>query len=409
MDNELIKKILDDSVKLYSPPQTLVEVLRLTKDETSTADELAAVLVKDPVVTTRILRVVNSPYYGAARKIGSVSQAVVMIGMRQVTALVLATSIYGLTEKWESVLDRVRFWRHSLEVAIASRNIAEEIGFKGADELFVAGLLHDFGMLIMDNSFPDKFREIWEESQDHGGMIDLEETFWGTNHARVGQFVLEQWQLPDMICESVGHHHNVFISGTDDEELIPSQIVNLANRISQFPVRERQVTDAGFEKENCLIIAGNLGLSSSDLLNIQKELFSQTISESKYLEFDVGSTDDILLEANRLLFEQYMTVESLLEENRRMNQQTAGEQVKRGFLEAFKGTTSAFTVYLGKASASILERAHAVQSGLDSGAIVDPGGLVASSVKSIVENVETVNSIMRDIVFLSQTEPALYY
>ena len=86
-------------------------------------------MIKDPALTARLLRVVNSPFYGANREIRTVSQAVMTIGRRAVTALALSTSVYDLTDKWSSVIDRSRFWRHSLEVAIGSRMIAELTGF----------------------------------------------------------------------------------------------------------------------------------------------------------------------------------------------------------------------------------------------------------------------------------------
>jgi len=408
MDSELLRKIVEDSVKLYSPPQTLSEVLRIIADETSSADDLAKILMKDPAVTARMLRVVNSPYYGTARKIGSVTQAVSILGTRQVTALVMATSIYGLTERWESALDRVRFWRHSLEVAIASRNIASQVGLKCTEEMFVGGLLHDIGILILENSFTDRYRQIWQESQAEGSLTDLEEDTWGTNHARVGQFLLEQWQLPELICETVGRHHSVFIKGPDNEELAPGQIVNLANLISQFPILDVLPADAILNKENRQTIAENLKLSSEDILSIQKDLLSQTISESKYLEFDVGSTDEILIEANRMLFQQYVAVETLLEQNRRMQQQAAGGQVTRAFLEGLKSTTSMFAHYVCKTTLSIRKRAESLQSDHISGVIASPDQ-IASSVEAIVASAETLDSIAKRIRKLSRTEAALYY
>ncbi|MBU0983629.1 MAG: HDOD domain-containing protein, partial [candidate division Zixibacteria bacterium] len=376
MDNDLIQKVLNDSSQLYSLPQTLVEVLRVTREEKSSADDLAGVLAKDPALTTRVLRVVNSPYYGMARQVSSIKQAVVMIGMRQVTALALSASVYRMTDKWESTLDRMRFWRHSLSVSIAARSIAEKAGNRNLEEVFVAGLLHDIGLLILENSFPEEFRKIWKEAGRKGSLVDLEEEAWGTNHARVGQFLLEQWQIPAIICEAVGRHHNVFTLGADDAEFIPGQIVNLANRISPLPAGERRPVESDHERESKDIIRENLRLTTDDLLHIERNLLSNTVKESKYLEIDVGSNDDLLLEANRLLFDQYASVERLLSENRRLEKQRAGDQVKRGYLESFKSTATALTKYLDQSSTTILQKARRVEEGIESGSIIDPEGVV---------------------------------
>jgi HD-like signal output (HDOD) protein len=409
MDNELVRKVVNDSIKMYALPQTLSEVLRIVKDENSSAEHLAKVLSKDPALVTKILRIVNSPFYGLGRPVGSVTQAVVTLGMRQVTALALSTSIYSLTDKWQSCLDRVRFWRHSLEVAIASRDIAQKAGYRNLEEMFVAGLLHDMGMLMLEHSFPKEYAGVWKQSQRQGCLFELEELTWGTNHARVGQFLLEQWHIPAVICESVGRHHNVFPPGARDEDLIPGQIVNLANLISQFPIGTITPANRTPDTENRRILRENLGLSAETLLSVEKHLFNQTIQESQYVEIDVGSTEDILVEANRLLFDQYAAVENLLDENRRMQQQAAGDQVKRGFLESFKSATSVLTTFSVQAADGILRRAEEVLESIETGSIVDPKGMVASAANDIIRSARSMNSVMEQMHELTQTESAMYY
>ncbi|MCP4677402.1 MAG: hypothetical protein GY854_18185, partial [Deltaproteobacteria bacterium] len=153
----------------------------------------------------------------------------------------------------------------------------------------------------------------------------------------------------------------------------------------------------------------NLGLTSDNMLAIEKRLFSQTINESKYLEIEIGSTEEILKEANRMLFEQYAAVESLLDENRRIQQQVASEQVKRGFLESLKSTTVSFTRLMDDVYASITEQARQVRNGIQSGVIVDSRGLVDTSVTAILGKLKTVASVTEDIRGLTRTETALYY
>jgi putative nucleotidyltransferase with HDIG domain len=409
MVNDALKKTFNDTLKLYSLPQTLAEVIRVVSDDNSSADDLAGVLMKDPALTTKVLRVVNSPFYGVGRQIGTVSQAVVTLGMRQVTALALSTSIYGMTEKWQSQFDRMRFWRHSLEVAIAARSIGEKIGVKNLEEIFVAGLLHDIGLLVIEQSFPDQFAKVWKQSLRRGGLADLEEEAWGTNHARVGQFMLEQWQLPESICMAVGAHHNVFTPGNDDQELRGCQIINLANRISHLRVADRQPGQETPDTESREIIRENLSLKVEDLISIEKRLLSLVMTESQYLEIDIGSAEDMLVEANRILFDQYAAVEALLEDNRRMQQRIAGEQVKTGFLESFKATASAFTRYLDRAAGSILQKIAEVRSGIERGAIVDPDGLVSDTARGIEQQMQALESVMDEMKKLTQTESAMYY
>jgi hypothetical protein len=124
---------------------------------------------------------------------------------------------------------------------------------------------------------------------------------------------------------------------------------------------------------------------------------------------DIGSTEEILKEANRMLFDQYAAVESLLEENRRIQQQVAGDQVKRGFLESLKSTTMTFTRLMDNVYASIMGQAQQVQNGIQSGVIIDHKGLVNTSVSTIMNKLETVASVTEEIRSLTHTETALYY
>ncbi len=325
MNNSLLQQVLNDNRELASLPQTMAEIIRIARDDNSSAEQLARVMKRDPALTARVLRMVNSPFYGRSRQISSMTEAVVTIGMRQITALALSTSVYQMTDNWQSGLDRVRFWRHSLEVAIASQMIAEKAGYRNTEEVFAGGLLHDIGLLILEKSFPEQFAEVWNQAEREGHLPDLENSLWGTDHAHVGQFLLEQWHLPESICTAVGRHHLTFGPEGRTPELLPSMIVNLAHLVSKFSIASEQhiSTTLLVNKE---ILRINLDIPSSGLLTVEKELFSRTMAEAAYLEINVGSIDDILLEANRMLFDQYVAVENLLKEVRELKNQVAQYQ-----------------------------------------------------------------------------------
>lgn len=409
MDTDLLQKIFKEHRELLSLPQTLVEVLRVIRDDKSSADELARVLMRDPALTARVLRIVNSSFYGAQREITTVSKAVVMLGMRQVTALALSTSIYNLASSWETKIDRVKFWRHSLEVAIAARMIAERIQYPHIEEAFVAGLLHDIGLLIIEKSFPEEFCQIIIRGKKGDNTVELEEELWGTNHARVGQFLLEQWNIPRSICDAVGHHHNQYPAECNNSELIYSQIIALANLLSSFRVIREPHGEQDFEIENRLILCDNLGLSADNLKEIQVQLLPRTVEEARYLEIDIGSFDDILLDANRLLAEQYTTVEGLLSENRRMQQQIIRTQMKEASLEALKTITATFNHYINNATATILGRAQLVEMAIAKKEMTDRDGSLARAMEAIINGVNTISLVMKELKDLSSFETTVFH
>ncbi|MCP4706192.1 MAG: HDOD domain-containing protein, partial [candidate division Zixibacteria bacterium] len=206
---EIFYKILSEHKELSSLPQVLAEVLKISSDDNSSADDLTRVILKDPALTAKLLRVVNSPFCGQAREVSSIKQAVMALGIRTVMALALSTSVYDLTDRITSLIDRKKFWRHSLEVAIASRMIAEKIGYKSPEEAFVVGLLHDIGVLILESSFPEEFKRIWRLVESGEKQELIEQKTWGTDHARAGQFLMDQWGIPKKLGEAIGAHHEM--------------------------------------------------------------------------------------------------------------------------------------------------------------------------------------------------------
>ncbi len=408
MSQDIFYKILNDHRELSSLPQVMVEVLKISSDADSSASDLAAIIMKDPTLTAKMLRVVNSPYYGRIQKITTVNQAVVTLGQRTVAAIALSTSVYNAVNKVDSSIDRKRFWRHSMEVAIAARMIAESIEFGPSEEAFVAGLLHEIGTLVLEASFPGDFKRVWRLIEAGENQAALEERTWGTNHARVGQFLLEQWGVPKVLGDAVGNHHQIYNHGDRSPENMLAQIVNLANQISKFRVYNMPPPESN-QLENKDIIASNLGLTNSALAKIEENLISEVIKESGFLEMEIGSLDEILCEANHLLYRQYLTVENLLRENRVMQQQIARDQMKKAALESLKAIAATFSHYINNATAAILGRAQLLELGINRGDITDPKGIAALSSRTIVEGVETISTILEELKKMTTFETTLYH
>lgn len=293
-----------DNRELSALPQTIVEVLRVIKDDSAPMMELAEILKRDVGLTTKIIRIVNSPLYGARVQIASVPHAVNILGMRAVWALTLSTSVYDMTSNWDICIDRMRFWKHSLQVAIASRFIAENVGYEHPDELFVCGLLHDIGYLFLRKPFPLSARNEIERKKKTGSCPDPERDFMESNHGPVGRACMEKWNMPKVICDTVSEHHNHQIALLKDTGSVPTRIVALANILSSFAIwPSHPVSDEDMEFKEALRLS--LSLGDEALEEINKKILAETIVEAKFLEIDIGSIRDILLEANRVIFEQY--------------------------------------------------------------------------------------------------------
>lgn len=194
-------------VELASPPDVYVRVTELLDEPASGAADLATVLEKDPGLTARLLKVVNSAFYGFPSQISTVSRAVTIIGVRELRDLILATAVLDTFSGLPNdIVTMDSFWRASLRCAVLSRVLASRQQ-REIEPIFVAGLLHEVGHLIMYRKLPELARETLLRQRYAG--IDLyraEREIFGFDYAAVGAELMRLWKLPPLLEGVVRHH-----------------------------------------------------------------------------------------------------------------------------------------------------------------------------------------------------------
>ncbi len=218
--------------KLVSLPDVYLRLKTVLDDPDFTMGDVAAVIDKDPGMTVRLLRMVNSAYFGLAAKIETVSRAVGMLGTQQVHDLVLATSVTETFEGMSSeVMDVHRFWRGSVYCGVVARLLAYECNVLDSERMFVAGLLRDIGHLIMYQSIPDLSQQAMERAVETGAPIHkVEQELIGFDYAQIGGLLMSQWGLPESLQESTKLHVD---PGEAEEFPLATGIVHLASLMAE--------------------------------------------------------------------------------------------------------------------------------------------------------------------------------
>jgi len=205
------ESLVADVRDLLSLPEITVQVNAMVEDPRTSAADIGDVISRDPSLTTRLLRIANSPFFGLTSKVATVSRAVAVVGSKKLRDLIIATSAIrtfkGVPNQLVSMDD---FWYHSLYCAIAARLLATSRRMPHADSLFTAGLLHDIGQLIIFNRLPEQAREALRLSTEDPYTMDMrhaEQEVLGFDHAQVGGLLLRHWQLPALLEECVTYHH----------------------------------------------------------------------------------------------------------------------------------------------------------------------------------------------------------
>jgi HD-like signal output (HDOD) protein len=225
---EIVKCVGD----LPAMPQTASEVLNLSEDPNAGVHEVSGALEKDPSLTIKVLKIVNSAYYGMSRNVGSLQLACVILGFREIRNIVLGVAAFdSLTDEKALKIISEDFWAHSFSVAGVAKALGARVGVNQQGAEFSAGLLHDVGKLVLARQVGDAYAGVYAKSQGRGdALCDLEREALGCTHAHVAAALMKAWKLPNSLIGAVLLHHaggSVSLDAAPDPEL--AAVVRIAD------------------------------------------------------------------------------------------------------------------------------------------------------------------------------------
>lgn len=275
MKEEVLEKIILETVDIPSLPPIAMKVLQLINDDYSSIKELEKIIGRDQAFSARLLRIANSPYYGRDRSIDTISTGILLIGFNTMKSLVVAASLKDLHRKFG--LFEQRLWEHSLGVSIAASLLALETKLLSPEEAMIGGLIHDVGKTILNNAMPESYSVIVEKVYETGmSFADIENEMLGFNHCQVGGLIARKWKLPRNLEAVVEHHHAADFGVLNDKALETlCRITNVADAMCvnlgvglRMPMSDHKIP---YEI---------LGLTDKKFFEVE-ELFKKTYEEQK--------------------------------------------------------------------------------------------------------------------------------
>lgn len=222
----------------YSPEVLKQLFVQTDSGSMTSLDEIGETLSKDQGLTTRILSLANSAYYGLQAQVQSISRAAAVLGISEIRNIVLSLGINGLTAKYDMPedFDLSEYWTHQFFVAVVAKELSRMSDVGNPNNLFTIGLLHDIGKLIIAMRRPDDWEAIHELAEDKEIMdAEAEEEYWGMDHAVIGALVLKSWDLPANLVEPVNWHHAPALAPDHFDEATLICLANYAAHAVQDP------------------------------------------------------------------------------------------------------------------------------------------------------------------------------
>ncbi len=203
------KKIIRKFNGIETLPHVVTTLSQLISDEEATMKDFEDVIKMDPILVVRLLRLVNSSFYGLTQRIDSISRAVAFIGMKNLHNMAVTDALKNIFhEDGESqIFSRKKLWLHCAAVSICAKMIAERIFGTNGDDAYLCGILHDFGLIVEEQVESEKFLKACKACDTGSSITDLEQQFIGTDHCEIGYLMTLDWKMPQSIQEAIRDHH----------------------------------------------------------------------------------------------------------------------------------------------------------------------------------------------------------
>ncbi|MBN2477490.1 MAG: HDOD domain-containing protein [Pirellulales bacterium] len=206
---ELIEKLFSQIGEVSSLPDVAMHVIRLANDPDTETDDLLEAVRSDPALAMRLMRTVNSSYYMLAEKVSDLRQAITLLGFKEVCNLALTAYVARLFKEASGYGQYTRrgLWNHMVGVGMVARLLARTCGKVAPQEVYLAGLLHDLGLILIDQYLHRPFCRVVDVLDEDTPVCQVETRLLGFDHAALGEYVAVKWNLPPQLTAAIGHHH----------------------------------------------------------------------------------------------------------------------------------------------------------------------------------------------------------
>ncbi len=297
---EYFQTIQEYLIKMPSLSTTISKVLSVCNSPNTSANDLNKVIAMDPVLTGNVLKLINSAYYALRRKVNSLTQAIIMLGLNNIKNLALSTAVLGNITKKKSPKDNTMdiFWTHCVATGVWAKALALETGITKSkcEEYFVAGLLHDIGKIPLIHCYPENYVKIIDTANEKNlSIYTLEKRIFGLDHEEIGKLIGQKWKLEGPIFQTICNHHH--LSSADEQTHDFVERLMVSDTLSRVMIDELDENEDGQNDIFVQIILQNslvkdflekYDLTVSTLKNIQATTQTEIENAKSFMQIAKG-------------------------------------------------------------------------------------------------------------------------
>ncbi len=396
---------------ISAPPAIISEVLSLLNQEDSSSVKLSRIILKDPNLTARVLRIANSTFYGYRGQVNNVNQAVMILGQNMVKCLVLSISIYDQVISKDPGKEKEfnRLWQHFLETATAAKNVALHIGYEMLEEAYVAGLLHDFGRLFLLRYFGKETFQANRLLADGMTLIEAEQKLFGIDHQEIGGIIASRWNLPISLVQAIGNHHP--LDGETLKELpLLSRIVAISDNLSHTGNELPENLDgAGYRIEIIDACCSSLGLDMDKIKKVYSAIPSEVLGNAEGMGLNLGEAFEYLSQVNATLFNLYVELAGIFRERQELSRRLLNEERLEGTLESLHIALATLSHYINNAIMNISGQCEILQLLHGKGDKEEIFERIPSLRESIKLSTKRITMVLRELSNIASMEKISYF
>lgn len=276
-----IDKIIENVDKLPSLPTSVGKVIEVANNIKSSPNDLSNVIKVDPVLTAKVLKLINSAYFSMPDQITNLNRAIILLGVNTIKNLAISTAVVGQFSKTRHErFDVDKYWKHCMATAVLAKKFAEHLNVEKRfrEEYFIAGLLHDIGEVVIVELFPDKIGPIQDRVQAGAGLEEAEREILGATHSEIGAALARHWKISDALLAVIEEHHDPNIAGDHAQLVLAVYVANIAANMNNYGLPGDAPEPIAPE------IMGKLGITDSVITELLSHLEEELAKATAFLK-----------------------------------------------------------------------------------------------------------------------------